>query len=200
MNKKRTIKSIVMLTCALWNTGAVAGFVNGGFETGDFTGWTLANNTDINGVDMGDPHSGNYAAFFGQITADGLVSLSQSVVTTPGTSYTFSFWVTAQPYSGFDGAPDEFRASFGGTTLLDLVNVNAFNYTQYSYTVLATSASSVVRFDVANDSSFFALDDVSFAPSVVPEPTSMIPFGIGMATLAGYSVYRGKREQEPDSH
>jgi hypothetical protein len=34
------------------------------------------------------------------------------------------------------------------------------------------------------------------SPSIsVPEPTSMIPLGIGMATLAGYSVYRGKREQ-----
>ena len=40
-----------------------------------------------------------------------------------------------------------------------------------------------------------AIDNVSLTSSVVPEPASMIPMGIGMVTLAGYSVYRGKREQ-----
>jgi len=33
------------------------------------------------------------------------------------------------------------------------------------------------------------------SPTAVPEPISMIPLGIGMVTLAGYSIYRSKRER-----
>ena len=163
-----------------WPAGASAGVVNGGFETGDFTGWTLTNNIGPNGVDSGSPHSGTYEAFFGQATADGLVSLSQDVATTPGASYTFSFWVMAEAGSEFSGAPDEFKASFGGTVLLDLVNVAAFPYTEYTYTVTASSPSSEVRFDVANDASFFDLDDVSLSAIAVPEPGSFILLVIGV--------------------
>lgn len=154
---------MALLLVTSWSSDASAGslIVNGGFETGDFTGWTVTNNTDINGVDSSNPHSGTYEAFVGQLTADGLVSISQSVATNPGQSYIFSFWLTAEPGSGFSGAPDEFRASFGGNVLLDLKDVGPFPYTQYTYTVTATSATSLVQFDAANDASFFDLDDVS---------------------------------------
>jgi Carbohydrate binding domain/PEP-CTERM motif len=197
MTNMRTVKAfaLAMILCAPWHSGAWADLIiNGGFETGDFSGWTVTNNTDINGVDSSNPHSGTYEAFFGQITADGLVSISQSVATIPGQSYTLSFWVMAEPGSGFSGTPDEFRASFGGNALLDLLDLSPFPYTHYTYTVTATSPSSLVQFDATNDAGFFDLDDVSMtalaATSTAPEPGSLTLLGIGMACIAGYRLRR----------
>src|SRR5205809_6014854 len=62
---------------------------NGGFETGDFSGWTVfGNDNDV----IGDqpftaPHSGNFQALFGS----GSNSITQNVTTTPGSSYVISF-------------------------------------------------------------------------------------------------------------
>ena len=45
--------------------------VNGSFETGDFTGWTLSGNTGVTGVTGSfggvDPEDGSFQAFFGPI-------------------------------------------------------------------------------------------------------------------------------------
>ncbi len=158
---------------------------NGGFETGDFTGWSLANDDGANHVDTFNPQGGSYAAAFGQYQEDGLVSLSQVVATTSGQSYALSFWLTAEDGSG---APGEFRASFGGQTLLDLVDVDPFAYTLYTFTVAATSSSSLVEFDSFNDNSFFDLDTVGLA--AVPEPSSLVLCGVGLAGVAGRSARR----------
>ncbi len=159
--------------------------VNGGFETGDFTGWSLANDDGANSVDAFMPQSGGYAAAFGQFQEDGLVSLTQEVTTVSGQSYSYSFWLTAEAYSG---VPDEFRASFGGQTLLDLVDVNPFAYTLYTFAVTATSSSSLVEFDSINDFSYFDLDNVGLA--AVPEPSSLALFGLGLGCVVGRSVRR----------
>ena len=39
---------------------------NGGFETGDFTGWTQSGNTGSTGVGNAIAHSGSWGAFFGR--------------------------------------------------------------------------------------------------------------------------------------
>ena len=61
---------------------------NPGFETGDFTGWTKVGLADVIGTNSGiAPHSGNFQArlFTGTLT--------QSVATTPGASYTINFFL-----------------------------------------------------------------------------------------------------------
>ena len=84
---------------------------NGGFETGDFTGWTLVGNTIVynwrgnstvydavedaaSGYDV--VHSGTYGAFLGD---DQLATLSQSLTTVAGQNYLLSFWLD-NPVSG----------------------------------------------------------------------------------------------------
>src|SRR5208283_5928083 len=68
--------------------------VNGGFETGDFTDWTVTGGGNF--VDDGSssgitPHTGNYVAEFG---ASGEIDyLSQTLSTTHGASYLLSFWL-----------------------------------------------------------------------------------------------------------
>ena len=64
--------------------------VNGGFESGNFTGWTPWGNTASVRVDTTNAvHSGDYGAVFGE---PGLGGIEQSLVTTQGQEYLLSFW------------------------------------------------------------------------------------------------------------
>src|SRR5262249_33689661 len=76
---------------------------NGGFETGDFTGWAHVGG-DVDGT---NPHSGNFAAIFfpQQVTA----RLQQSVATTPGSSYSINFFLAHTGTSLFNS----FAVSWG---------------------------------------------------------------------------------------
>src|SRR5262252_9352602 len=66
---------------------------NGDFETGDFTGWSVthaATGSDIF-VDIGPGPDPTFGAFFGATGSD-FDSISQTFATTPGASYTLSFF------------------------------------------------------------------------------------------------------------
>src|SRR5262245_46093102 len=98
---------------------AVNLIVNGGFETGDFTGWTLSRNTTLFGVDH-DAHSGNWAAFFGAVGSPTYL-MQQTITTTPGATYTLDFWLKND--SGPSGANSViFTAQFGNTQLINLTD------------------------------------------------------------------------------
>ena len=77
---------------------------NGNFATGDFTDWTLGGNytststgpeifTDANGEG-----GSTYAAGMGSVGADG--TLSQTIATTAGQTYTLSFWLQNEGSTG----------------------------------------------------------------------------------------------------
>ncbi len=55
---------------------------NGGFETGDFTGWTEWGNTLFLSVVSGASHSGNYSAALGPVGA--LAGIQQTLPTVSG--------------------------------------------------------------------------------------------------------------------
>jgi hypothetical protein len=171
---------------------------NCGFETGSFTSWTLSGNDvplqqnnlyGVEGVDPFDgisPNSGNNQAFFADIVANVTV-LSQSLSTTPGAMYTVS-WHLAQDKSPTSSFPNEFIGSFGGVLLFGQTDVAAQGYTDYSFSVQATSSSSLLSFAIANDLGDFLLDDVSVvrqSATVTPLPAALPLFagGLGVAGL-----------------
>lgn len=127
---------------------------NGGFETGDFSGWTFLSSFGFDNTIVANPHSGTYAAQFHKNTS-GLASvvMSQTLPTQPNQAYLLSLWVNGISNGG--GLVD-----WNGT---ELVN-QSFNsgWTQFEFVVKATSTSTVLKFVTVYDTT--ALDDVSVVP------------------------------------
>ena len=132
---------------------------NGGFETGDFTGWTESGN--VAPLSYGpqlfitsSAHSGQDAAGFGPVGSDG--TISQNLTTVIGQSYTLDFWL-----ANATGGTNDFTAKIGGVTELHLANAAAQPYTHYNFSFTATSTSTTLEFDFRQDLSEWHLDDVS---------------------------------------
>jgi flagellin len=181
---------------------------NCGFETGDFTSWTLSGNDvpgeagNLYGVEGTDPdgispHGGADQAFIGDLDSNA-TTLSQTIATTATDDYTISFWL-AQDTAPTTGYGNELLASFGGTSLASLSDVAIEGYTKYSYTVAATSSSSVLDITLGDGLGEFLLDDVSVVQDAsappVPEPpawTLMLTgiMGIGLLSRRGLLAAR----------
>ena len=178
------VATAVLLVSALPASATLV--ANGGFENGDFTGWALSGNPDFTGITAAgaDVHSGTYAAFFGPEDSDGFIS--QNLVTTPGQSYTVSFWLK----NGASGTND-FRLYWGGSEIYNFFNASAFGYTQYSFVEQATTSSTELSMGFRNVPNFFFLDDVDVSP--VPIPGAVWLFGSGIVGLIGLKRRRGKK-------
>ena len=142
---------------------------NGGFETGDFTGWTFIGDTIIGSniynvvaTDADFPglvHSGKYGAFLGQ--AGYLATLTQTLSTVPGQMYLVSGWLN-NPQAGSN---QQFNGSWDGTSFVYLTNLPAINnWTNLTCVITATGTASVLQFGAQNDANYFGFDDVSVRP------------------------------------
>ena len=161
---------------------------NGGFESGDFTGWTNTGNTGFTTVANWAPHSGTFSAWIGPTGSNGFIS--QGLATTTGQSYTVSFWL-ANFVPGTTEEPNGFHLSWGGSEIFSLVNAPLFGYTQYSFVEQATSSSTTLTVGgFRNDPTFFYLDDVDVSP--VPIPGAVWLLGSGIVGLIGLKPRRGK--------
>ena len=151
---------------------------NGGFETGDFTSWTLNglggtfNYVTTSGSGTGiSQHSGTYFAALGQTGS--LASVSQTIPTTANRSYLLSLWFN--PGAAADPL-NEFSVSWNGNTLFDQVNPPASTgWTNLQYIVTATSSSTVLQFGGRDEPAWLGLDDVSLTPipAAVFQPTTV---------------------------
>ncbi len=167
---------------------------NGNFATGDFTGWTLGGNyTWTYGQEITiDPGSnGNTAGVapnavrmnsVGPSTSDG--TLSQTIATVAGQTYTVNFWLES-----VGSGNNDFKAIWNGQTLLALTN-KVFGYTEYSYTVMATGSQTTLGFSAAslNGASSWYLDNVSVAAGTAGPTITAIAESPSSGDLAAGNV------------
>ena len=158
---------------------------NGGFETGDFAGWTTipspgaqtfygvsnANNTKVivvpPGVGIPVPltrvHSGNYAAFFGGFGPQ-LDTISQNVPTISRPLlkgvYNVSFWLAPNPHF-IGNIPSAFQAVWNGRPIYGTGNTPSGGYQQLTFNVQTTGKSTTLAFQALDPIDFYYLDDVS---------------------------------------
>ena len=127
---------------------------NGGFETGNFTGWTQSGNTEYTAVVRGNSlyvHSGAYGAQLGPAGSPGY--LSQTMTTVSGQAYVLSLWLR-NPSGEW---PNWFQVQWNGTTLFEQQDITATAWTNLQFLVTATGTSSVLQLGFRMTLSFWAL-------------------------------------------
>jgi len=142
--------------------------VNGGFETGNLSGWTAKGTT---GVTTSGPHSGTYAALLGSTSpTNGDSSIAQTF--TAGTGNTaLHFWynITCPDTVIYDWATATLKDNTTGTTITALaktcvassgwIQVTAAVVAGHSYTLTLVSHDD----DYPGDPTYTKYDDVSLS-------------------------------------
>jgi hypothetical protein len=158
---------------------------NGGFETGNFSGWTLTGNTSgvtvattVQGILLN--HSGIYGAGLGPST---IGYLSQTLPTAAGSSYQVSFWLKS------DGQLNNyFLATWNGATNFAQTNLPAVGWTNVTLLVTATNSQSVLRFGFFDAPSYIALDDISVTNLAVSGSPVFFETGAGGLGYTGQQL------------
>ena len=185
MKKLLTFFAVVTLCLAMGGIARANLVVNGGFETGDLTGWTFIAATSGSNFTVGPPaYQGSYAAQFGARESGYYDIIEQHVTTVPGATYTFSFYLNQQGTS----TPNEFSAFWGVPAILHLLDVGSFGYTLYSFSEVAPGSTTFIGFAGQDVSSYFGLDNVSVDP--IPVPGAVWLLGSGLLGLLGLPRFR----------
>jgi hypothetical protein len=127
---------------------------NGGFETGNFSGWTQSGQPGYSGVNTHWPRSGRYYGFFGPYQTAGI---QQTLTVGAGAQVQVSFWYKSE----FGDTPNSLVATLGSVTVLNAVNVINLGWVQYSAAVTVAESNPVLSFTFHNPPDYLDLDDVS---------------------------------------
>jgi hypothetical protein len=109
-------------------------------------------------------------------------TISQIVSTTPGVTYTLTYYVALDSHTGSGSA--DFYASWngsviGGSNLTASSITQGGSYTEFTFSVVGGSGStSTISFSAYNHPSWWGLDDISLV-APVPEPSSLALCGLG---------------------
>ncbi len=176
-------------------------FVNGGFESGDLTGWTLTDAGSgswyVNGNGAGttlnnfsvptNPGGGSFVANTDQF-GPGTHSLSQSFTLAAG-AYTLSFDGRGNDHSGAGPAPDQrIYVQVDGADIYS--GIMTLDWANYTFNLALGAGAHTISFNETDDRNFFSagLDNASLSAGV-PEPATWTLM-IGGFGLAGAALRR----------
>src|SRR5258705_6736805 len=147
----RALLTVVGLLISMRHAG-LAQSVNGGFETGDLTGW----GGDQEGASVTSApryvHSGIYGVQLG--TVGPLGHLTQTLPTTPGSNYLISLWLN----NTNGGGPNEFKVTWNQSLLYDATNIPTLAWTNIQLTVTASTPNDTLQLAFRQDPQYLGLD------------------------------------------
>lgn len=184
---KRASAALVLAMASITATAGPNLVVNGGFESG-IAGWSTGE-MGLGGAAF--RHSG-FAAASGSCKGHQCVDtlgagmyIAQTIATEVGASYDLSLWVLET-----DGPIGEFSVFWDGLMVANVLNPasNATTTGYVEYVIHNLTASGVATaFEIhgRQDNGGIYFDDVSIVQAIgeVPEPGSVVLFGIGAAVL-----------------
>jgi hypothetical protein len=163
--KFAVLSAAAFLTLATTSNAAVL-VTNGGFETGDLTGWSSGGDV---GVFAANPHLGAYSV----LLVDGAF-INQTITTTPGHKYQLDYWL--------EHGGGTFAAKWGGTEIPGSLDTTTNAFAPNSFEVIANSSSTVLTFEFLGAGVY--LDDVVLTDlGPVPEPASLSLLALGALAL-----------------
>lgn len=174
---------------ALGHSASANLVANPGFQTGDFTGWTVGGDASGSGVDEVGRITDFAAVLRGFDTG---ITLAQTIPTVPGAGYDFRMWFAHI-------APSNSFQIFWNGRLLDAgVFTSTFDYFQSTYSgLVATEPLTEIKFIISaagTETGSVLLDDVSVIRSGagVPEPFSTLWLALPFAVMVGFRRSRNK--------
>jgi subtilase family serine protease len=172
--------------------------INGDFETGDLSWWTLAGDGQVSstlydGVIASNSIYGNcaHSGLYGMAMGDtNIAYLSQSLPTVAGQDYLLSFWLENLA----SGSGEQFLVNWNTSapTTSQIFNqsyTTAFAWTNLQFLVQAAGPTTVLQFGALNIPDLFGLDDISVAP--VNPPVFQVVSHIGGTIQLTWSATNG---------
>jgi len=170
-----------------------SGIINGGFETGNLTGWTAS--AGIASVVSGG-HSGAYAARVGSTSpTNGDSSITQTF-TAPSNGGQLTFWykMTCPDTVTYDWAMATLRDNTTGATTTMLPRVCATNTTWVQISTALTASHSYTLTLLSHDDNYVGdatytlFDDVAIGSAQPPPPSGVANGGFETGNLTGWTA------------
>ena len=197
MNFKTLALAATVLGAATLSGQAYAStnlIMNGGFETGDFTDWTLSGSSS----DAAVVTSGNYTPLSGSYYADlktpgnAAGYLEQSYSDVANQTYNITFW-----YNSSDSNNNALTVLYDGLPIFSDKNFKTSGWTEFTTTVVGSGGVNAdnLQFSFKDTGGHsIGLDVISVAAGV-PEPSTWAMLGLGFTALGFAASSRGRRDR-----